>query len=857
MKRFIISLLAVFVVASGVSAQEPEPFKVYLPMILSNSPGIGGYNPDNNWRIIQPVYSKNQVLNPSAEIAGNFAALGGATATRVTTYQKYGLYSYRVQTAADNDGISLTLGTLDNANHYVTLWVRGTLPASWDWSLDNSTYHIPVNIQKIDQNWNLYGFHIQASEASGSTTLYIRQNGAGSGDFYLDGIQVEALDYWTTYIDGTQDGCAWLGAANGSASERSALSRAGGEEVDLYERYNFQVLKVTGAAAVSHTLGIDSYAILPGGELNSDKVTHRQFVIMGKFIALSESDLLTKKAELEAAFYTTDSQLTRLRFNGGPIQKEIAVRYQSGLEGDLSTFYGCIEIMEDEQYTEHALYTEKAAVQVVAPDPYWYEIGESAAVLDTNDSATFRAVAGRLRSTGQWDELGPSSSTGNGVLALAEDSTYIYIGGDFTNWNGDANSDYIVRYNKQTGIYSSLGTGANQIVKVLLILPNGNLVAGGSFTSIGGTAASKIAEWSVTGSTWGAYGAGADGDVNALRLLPDGSLVVGGAFVNAGGASANRIANWSYSGSTWSTYGSGMDAAVQSIIIYNNQFVAGGSFSTANGVTVNGVATWNGSTFDDFAGGISAGTVNSLALQVNNLLLAAGTFTTIGGVSANRIAAWNGDSWVNLGDGVNNTASRMAVGVDGSVIVSGSFTSAGGISVADRVARWNGYAWGHLDIDLPGSPTVSAIIASRYSDPVILQQYDIYFGYNTTGTGNFAGLATVTNDGKVQAFPKVVYARSGGTTATIETLRNETTGKELLLNYSLLDNEVLTIDLDQTARSITSNFLGSQPSAVLANSDFGTWALLPGDNDVTSFVATSGSPTIVGYLLWREGYSSY
>lgn len=116
----------------------------------------------SDWKIVVPETTQNRVLNPSGETTLNFAAVGG-TVTRVTTYAKYGLYSYRVQTAADNQGMTLTLAALANAIHYVTLVVRGTLPAAWDWSLDNATYTAPAVVEALDASWTVYGLQFPAA----------------------------------------------------------------------------------------------------------------------------------------------------------------------------------------------------------------------------------------------------------------------------------------------------------------------------------------------------------------------------------------------------------------------------------------------------------------------------------------------------------------------------------------------------------------------------------------------------------------------------------------------------------------------------------------------------------------------
>lgn len=841
MKKVFIAILLALFFTFRVQAQ--GPIKVYLPMIIT--PDI-----DNNWRIIQPLASVNKIDNPSAEIGGNFSAVGGATATRSTTYQKYGLYSYRVQTSGDNEGISLDIAgsNLNNALHWATIRVRGTLPDSWDWSLDNSTYTRPRLIEKIDGNWDLYGLSFPAEQANGASDFYIRQNGAGSGDFYLDGIQVEENTVWTTYIDGTQEGCAWLGIPHNSASERSGESRAGGVSYDFWEQYKFQVQKIVGAGASSHNLGIDSYAILPGGELNSDKIESRDFNIIGKFITDSEEELHEMRQELEAAFQTDDNQLTRIRFNGAAVQKEIAVRYSGGLEGNLAAFYGDIEIVEDDQYMVRELFTEKTSIQVVAPFPYWQEVGESVAILDTNDSATFRLVAGRLKSTGQWDEMGPPGGGGTYTIAyaVAEDDTYVYVGGNFLNFDGIANADYIVRWHKVNQSWSALGSGMNNIVFALAAGPDGTLYAGGRFTTAGGGAANRIASWN--GSSWSALSTGMNSDVHSLTFLLTGNLIAGGDFTTP----HTRITEWD--GSAFSALGGGADDSVRALAVgLDGTLFAGGDFGNMGGVAnTTFIASWNGTVWSDVGGGLGD-EIYALAVNPAGLL-----YIGIANFGASDfVLSWNGTAYNALGDGVNADVYALDVGPDDVLYAGGGFTEAGGIDLADRVARWNNFAWAHLDVDLPGVASVRGIVASKFVDPVVEQIYDLFVVFDTTGTGNYGGLVTVTNEGSVQAFPKIIYARSGGTSATVETLKNERTGRELLFDYDLLDGETLEIDLGSTQKSIISSFFGLRLDAVLANSDFGIWSLPRGDSDITSFVNVAGGPTVTAYLQWRDAYSGY
>ncbi|MFN9306725.1 MAG: hypothetical protein ACK6DT_11755 [Planctomycetota bacterium] len=79
-------------------------------------------------------------------------------------------------------------------------------------------------------------------------------------------------------------------------------------------------------------------------------------------------------------------------------------------------------------------------------------------------------------------------------------------------------------------------------VPALAVLPNGDLVAGGSFTTAGGVAANRIARWN--GSTWSALGSGMNSSVLALAMLPTGDLVAGGGFTTAGGQVSAYIARY-------------------------------------------------------------------------------------------------------------------------------------------------------------------------------------------------------------------------------------------------------------------------------------------------------------------------
>src|SRR5690606_1190579 len=60
------------------------------------------------------------------------------------------------------------------------------------------------------------------------------------------------------------------------------------------------------------------------------------------------------------------------------------------------------------------------------------------------------------------------------------------------------------------------------------------LVVAGAFATAGGVSASNIASWDPLTGAWSPLGLGTNGTVVALAVLPTGELVAGGGFTTAG-----------------------------------------------------------------------------------------------------------------------------------------------------------------------------------------------------------------------------------------------------------------------------------------------------------------------------------
>lgn len=847
-------LLVLFCLVARTEIEAQEQYRVYLPFVSCDR----GDCYMGIWSIVVPEATTNYTLNPSGEIAGNFAAVGGGTMTRVTTTQWIGVYSYRIQTAANNEGGTLTLQALSNAIHYVTVRVAGTLPADWDWSLDNATYTTPARIKAYDTDWTLYGLEFPAAQANGSTTLYIRQNGAGAGDFNVDGIQVEQKDdYWTTYCDGTQDGCEWNGAVHASTSTRSALSRAGGRVRELTDYY-FEVSRMDGPGMPPQELGLQQYAILPGGEMTSVREGSLPFTLTGAItdtVGVGFTELADVHAAREALiallrpnaypYVDGDPQPVRFRYTGAATEKELAAHYEAGLELRINGEFPC---------------WERVAFRFIADDPFWYEIGNSATVLDSNDTATMRYVAGRLRATGQWDDLGLTNNpTANGTIytILYASDGYVYVGGNFTGMNNVAGRDYVAAYNPQTDIWSTVGGASdfNAVVYSLIEGPDGTIYAGGGFTNVAGDAnADYVAQWN--GAAWSAVSGGGVTTVLDLAFDNDGLLWIVGSFQNWNAiGNADRVVTWD--GAAYAAPAVGANATVEVVTTHpNGDVYIGGQFTTIGGISPNLIARWDGTAWNTVADDtIDLGFVHGLSISNTGIVYAGGAFLNASGNTlCDRIAFTRGQIWEPMSEGANNTVFEIGVGPNGDVYASGLFTDIGGISGADRLARWNGTTWAQEDVTLPGAVTVRSF-AFGPRDPVIGDNYDLYEGFDTTGTAYFAGDATLTNAGSAEAYPILKFTRSGGTSATLVSVRNETLGLELLLDYGLQDGETLTITLMPESKAIVSSFYGPIPGAILPNSDIGTWRLGLGANLVTCYVSEAGAPTVTATAEWRTAWA--
>src|SRR5574342_1419099 len=207
----------------------------------------------SNILLVIPEATTNLVTNPSLETdTTGYVAANGATLTRIATAQRRGVYSLNIApTAATDDGVywPITLVAATEYAHSFDFKGQDKIPyRAYLYDVTGAVILGQPLTFTGDDEWHRYAF-IESTLANTSHRLYIvKNNHANTGAFQVDGVQIEANSFATTYCDGDQGGCSWNGTVHASTSTRDGASRQGGKLVD-FEDYGFAVEALTGFGA--------------------------------------------------------------------------------------------------------------------------------------------------------------------------------------------------------------------------------------------------------------------------------------------------------------------------------------------------------------------------------------------------------------------------------------------------------------------------------------------------------------------------------------------------------------------------------------------------------------------------------
>jgi len=783
------------------------------------------------FKIIVPEATTNLGVNPSLESnTTRWSAVGsGASIVRDNTQARFGRYSLKITTGTSalggayyytaGAGISISASTSYTVSMYIYNPSDDARLAIWN----NSSVELG-NLQILSSSqWK----RVEKTITTGtSSSIHIRVTNDNSGVsqvLYVDGILPEKKTAAGTYCDGDQDGCSWDGVEHGSTSQREAFGPGGAIKTFTNIHASLTDLDFTGMGMPPVIINQQPFAKLPGSVYEDTQVRGRVSNLMA--LAQGSSNLNNmheiRQALLDAVKLDRVSQPNTFRLQYTSITNTVYADflYEGGLEGG-----------------DRIGFSETLGLRLFAPDPYWYEDRQQVAVIDYVSNPNWNRFI--RRKDGEW--AFPTGTGANDYVRAIDisPSGIVYLGGAFTDFAGVSNTKRVASLVNDS--ITALGAGIdNGEVRAIAVGPDETAYIVGTFTAVdNGTSANRAVSYTTAGG-YATMGTGLNGTARSVAVGIDGTVYVGGDFTSP----ATRLAKWN--GSIWSSIGTGANDNVRAIAVApDGNLFLGGAFTNFAGVATNKVAKWNVTTSAASAvGGNSQlnGACDVLAFAPDGKLYAGGAFTTASGNTVNRIAVWGGSDWLPMESGVSDSVYSMAW-AQGQLWFGGAFlTTTSGLAMSN-LGIWNGSTFVKTDIDLPNT-------GFGGTNPLVLALGGIgktvYMGHYGTGAAEASDKTTVSNVGSASAYPIATFSGPG----TLVWLENYTSGDKLYFDLEAQDGEEIEIDFRPQKKSITSNWrqYSLQPKR---GSDFGTFRLLPGSNDIIAYI-TGGSGNTALHFRWQ------
>ncbi len=280
------------------------------------------------------------------------------------------------------------------------------------------------------------------------------------------------------------------------------------------------------------------------------------------------------------------------------------------------------------------------------------------------------------------DSFNPSpvdpQSTTVSAFAIQPDGK-ILIGGTFVQIGGQHRTN-IARLFPDGTVETNfhpvvLGLGVAE-VNCLALQANGQILVGGSFTSLSGQSRKNIGRLNADGTVDTTFNPGPDsGPVRALAVLPDGKILMSGNFTLFGTFLRRSIARLNIDGTVDTNFNARANASVLYVVPQpDGKILAGGSFTQIGGQSCTNFARLNsdGSLDLSFNPGVS-GTVYPHAIQPDGKII-----VDVGAAGATHVMRLNADGSVDPSFAVPpycNSVGSAVLQADGKILVTGGFTS--------------------------------------------------------------------------------------------------------------------------------------------------------------------------------------
>lgn len=307
------------------------------------------------------------------------------------------------------------------------------------------------------------------------------------------------------------------------------------------------------------------------------------------------------------------------------------------------------------------------------------------------------------------DSFNPNANGTVYALALQPDGK-VLAGGSFSAVGGQPQK-YVARMNSDGTLDAPFNPVANNWVYCMFAQPNGKTLVGGTFTLLGGQTVNRIGRLNVDGTVDFTFNPNASSSVYCLAVQDDGRILVGGVFTTLGGQPRNNIGRLNADGTLDATFNPGAAGLINCLAVQEDgKILVGGGFSSLGGKTNKYIGRLNvDGTVDTNFNPVVNFPVYSLLQQTDGKILVGGVFTSLNGQTRNRIGRLNIDG--TLDDDFNPGASANVYAIvlqaNGKILVGGDFTTLSGQGCA-RLGRLN--PDGTLDTTFnPGA--VSAVYA--------------------------------------------------------------------------------------------------------------------------------------------------
>jgi len=329
--------------------------------------------------------------------------------------------------------------------------------------------------------------------------------------------------------------------------------------------------------------------------------------------------------------------------------------------------------------------------------------------------------------------------------------------------------------------------GADRNVKALAVQPDGKIIVGGTFSTLGGggtgtTTRKHIGRLNPDGTLDLSFDPGANDIVDALAIQADGKIVVGGFFTTLGGGGSgtsvrNHIARVNPDGTLDTSFDPGANAEITCLAIQaDGKILVGGSFTTLGGggtgtFVRNRIARLNpDGTLDMTFNPGANDRISAIALQPDGKILVGGNFTTCGGggigtVPRSCIARLNPDGTIDAGfdpgasgrgtEPEDSTIFSIVVQADGKIVVGGELTLLGGGGTGhfprSQIGRLN--SDGTIDAGFdPGANNDVKGLAVQPDGKILVVGDFLKIGGGGTGVISRHLIARLNIDGSVDSF---------------------------------------------------------------------------------------------------------